>query len=802
MNDKDKTREELLREVEELRRRINELEALELKWRRMEEEGRRRQKYLEAVLRDAPDAIITLDASHHILEWNPGAEKIFGYTRDEAVGRDLDDLVAGPGVVEEAKAYTKKVLSGQDLTPTEVVRYRKDGSPVNVIAAGCPVKIDGELCGVVAVYTDATECKQAEEALRESEQKFRLAFDTVPDSVTISSVKDGRYIYVNDGFCRISGYSREEVIGKSALELGLYADPADRERLVANLGEKGMVEAMEIRFRTKDGPMIDGLLSGRVFQYGEENCIIAVVKDIKRFKEAQEKIRESEKRYRELFNSVSDLIYTHDLEGRFLSANRAMIDLFGYEPEEFIGRKMPDFMKPELRSFYYSEYIEGLKKRGHYGGVSAFFAKDGRKIYVEYRSRLITPEKGEPYITGIARDVTERILAEREIRKLNRQMLHAQKMEAIGTLAGGVAHDFNNLLQAILGYTQILLLSRDESDPDTETLQQIEKAVQRANELTQQLLAFGRKVETKSRPVDLNQSVQQVLKLLERTMPKMITMELHLEEHLDVIRADPAQLEQVIMNLCVNAKDAMPEGGKLVIETENVTLDEQYCSSHLGAKPGRYVLLSISDTGYGMDRDTLEHIFEPFFTTKEMGRGTGLGLAVVYGIVKNHGGYIMCYSEPGQGTTFKIYFPVTEEGHAELEADTHRGEPMPKGGSETILLVDDEEMIRNIGKDILERFGYTVLLAPDGETALELYRKRRQDISLVILDLIMPGMGGKKCLEEILKLDPQAKVLIASGYSLNGPTKEALESGVRAFVRKPYEVKQMLEEVRKVLDQD
>lgn len=802
MTDRDKTNEQLIRELAELRHRIVELEASEIERKQSEEEIKKRQKYLEAVLHDAPDAIITLDASHHVLEWNPGAEKIFGYTRDEAVGKNLDDLVSGPDVVDEAKANTKKVLSGQNLSPTETIRYRKDGTAVNVIVAGSPIQIDGEVHGVVAVYTDITDRKRTEEALRESEEKFRLTFESVPDAVTISSMEDGRYLYVNDGFCRITGYAKEEVIGKTAFDLGLYVNPADRERLLANLQDKDTVEGFEAQFRMKDERVVDALLSGRIFRYGEEDCLIAVTKDITQFKEAQARIRASEKRYRDLFNSVSDLIYTHDLEGRFLSANRAMTEIFGYEPEDFIGRKVTDIMKPELRPLFFTEYLEVIKKQGHYEGVTAYFTKDGRKIYIEYRNRLITPGEGDPYITGIGRDVTERILAEREIKKLNKQMLQAQKMEAVGTLAGGIAHDFNNLLQGILGYTQILLLSRDESDPDTARLEEIEKASQRARELTQQLLAFSRKVETKPRPVDLNQEVEQVRKLLERTIPKMIAMELHLEERLDVIHADPAQLEQVMMNLGVNARDAMPDGGRLVFETENVTLDEEYCETHLGARPGRYVLLSISDTGQGMDRETLEHIFEPFFTTKEVGRGTGLGLAMVYGIIKSHGGYIMCYSEPGEGTTFKIYFPVREGDPPAPETGTKSVAAMPEGGSETILLVDDEGILRDIGKDILEKFGYTVLLAPDGETALEVYRENFEDISLVILDLIMPGMGGKRCLEEILKQDPQAKVVIASGYSINGRTREALDRGARAFVKKPYEVTQMLREVRKVLDQD
>jgi len=800
MADGDKTREQLINELAELRHRIVELEALGIERKRSEEEIKKRQEYLEAVLHEAPDAIVTLDASHHILEWNPGAEQIFGYTRSEAVGKNLDDLVSRADVVDEAKAITEKVMSGQYLFPLETIRYRKDGTPVYVIVASSPIQIEGELHGAVGVYTDITDRKRANEALRESEEKFRLTVESAPDLVTISTVEDGCYVYVNDGFCRITGYSREEAIGKTPFDLGLYVDPVDRKKFIDILKEKGSVDAYELRFRVKSGQVLDLLLSGRIFQYGKEDCLVAVTKDITQFKEAQRRILESEKRYRDLFNSVSDLIYTQDLEGRFLSANRAMTEIFDRDPAELVGRSTTDFMKPELRPLFYTEYIETIKKQGHYEGVTSYLARDGRKVYIEYRSRLVTPGEGEPYITGIGRDVTERILAEKEIKKLNREMLQAQKMEAVGTLAGGIAHDFNNLLQGILGFTQMLLMERDGNDPDTAKLDQIEKAAYRASELTQQLLAFSRKVESNLRPVDLNQEVGQVRGLLERTIPKMIAIELHLEEHLNVIRADPAQLEQVIMNLGVNARDAMPDGGKLVFETENVTLHEEYCESHLGAKPGRYVLLSISDTGQGMDREILEHIFEPFFTTKGVGSGTGLGLAMVYGIIKSHGGYIMCYSELGEGTTFKIYLPVMQGDPVENEIETKRNAAVPEGGSETVLLVDDEEILRDIGKDILEKFGYTVLLAADGESALELYRENPEDISLVILDIVMPGMGGKKCLEEILKMNPQAKVVIASGYSINGRAKEVLDGGARAFIRKPYELKQMLGEVRKVLD--
>jgi len=404
----------------------------------------------------------------------------------------------------------------------------------------------------------------------------------------------------------------------------------------------------------------------------------------------------------------------------------------------------------------------------------------------------ITSEDGS-FLGGISiyEDITEK-------KKLEAQLQQAQKMEAIGTLAGGIAHDFNNILQAISGYAQILLMGKKASDPDYKKLEAIEKSAQRASDLTKQILIFSRKVETKLRPVDLNNEIKQVFKMLERTIPKMINIELHLVENLKIINADPAQIEQIMMNIGVNARDAMPNGGRLIFETENVILDEHYCKTHLESKPGKYVKLSISDTGHGMDKETLKYIFDPFYTTKETGKGTGLGLAMVYGIVKSHNGYIMCYSEPDEGTIFKIYFPVIKKGTERIEP---KEEKFPiKGGNETILVVDDEEAVRELGKNILTRLGYTVLTASDGESALEIYREKKKEINLVILDIIMPGMGGRKCLEELLNMNPEVRIIIASGYSINGPTKKILEAGAKDFIGKPFDINQMLKVVRETLD--
>jgi CheY-like chemotaxis protein len=329
-------------------------------------------------------------------------------------------------------------------------------------------------------------------------------------------------------------------------------------------------------------------------------------------------------------------------------------------------------------------------------------------------------------------------------------------------------------------------------------IQRIASAGRNGAELVQRLLAFSRKAESHLRPVDVNLHAEQLKNILERTIPKMIQIRLLLGKNIATIKADPSQLDQILMNLALNASDAMPDGGTLTIETENVFLDNSYCQTHAGVLPGRYVSLGVSDNGFGMDNTTREHIFEPFFTTKETGKGTGLGLAMVYGIVKQHGGYIICESEPGQGTQFKIYFPAVEI--PETVPATKPEEVIPNGGTETILLVDDEAVLRDMGGEILGQAGYTVLNASNGAQALEIYMKERQRISLVILDLVMPGMSGKRCLEELLKIDPTVKVIVASGLSVDGHSKTLITEAARRFVSKPYDVTHLLKTVRDVLD--
>jgi PAS domain S-box-containing protein len=400
-------------------------------------------------------------------------------------------------------------------------------------------------------------------------------------------------------------------------------------------------------------------------------------------------------------------------------------------------------------------------------------------------------------VVATVEDISDRRLAEAEREKLHRQLIHAQKMEAVGTLAGGIAHDFNNLLQGIQGYAELLILCDEIPASQHQKLDAISRAVERGRDLVQRLLTFARKVEGSFRPVNLNREIRYIRKLLVRTLPKMIDIELRLRDGLSGIQADPVQIEQVLMNLAVNAGDAMPEGGRIVIETDEVVLDGAYCDARPEASPGPHVVLSVTDTGHGMTADIISSIFNPFFTTKEVGKGTGLGLAMVFGIVKDHGGHTTCYSEEGRGSVFNIYLPAI----GPVAGD--EGEPPAAaivGGTETILLVDDEPAIRDFGRQSLSAFGYTVRTAADGESALRIYGESETPIDLVILDLNMPGMGGWACLKALLELDPAARILVASGFSQDGAAGRAEAWGAVGFISKPYRMHQICQAVRAVLD--
>jgi PAS domain S-box-containing protein len=648
---------------------------------------------------------------------------------------------------------------------------------------------DGSPLRMVGTHLDITARKLAEKELQQKTELISSVFQASPLAI-IALDREGVVTMWNPAAEMMFGWTENEALGRLNPVV-----PEDKRLEFSGLRERVLrgesFSGVELTRRKKDGTMIVISLSTAPLKGpdGDILGILSVSADItahKRSEEAQRRLATA------IEQSIESIMMT-DKDGKITYVNPSFEQISGYEKEEVLGRNTRFLKSDRHDSSHYKDFLEAIRSGNPWKGRLVSQRKDGKLIYEDVTISPVRDSSGK--IVGfvdVAHDMTEHI-------QLEKQLIQAQKMEAIGTLAGGIAHDFNNLLQVVLGYSELMLMDDKLDSRVRDDLGKMNQAARTGADLVRSLLTFSRKTETKPRPLNLNHQIERVRKLLSRTVPRMIEIQLDLADDLASINADPTQIEQILMNLAVNARDAMPDGGKFLIETQNATLDEDYCRSHLGATPGDYVLLQFSDTGQGMDRDTLEHIFEPFYTTKGPGEGTGLGLAMVYGIVKQHYGYIMCYSELGHGTTFKVFFPALFSPSQAERAPLKR---TLRGGTETILLVDDEVFIRDLGERILARAGYTVFTAVNGNEALAVYKSRQNEIALVILDLIMPEMGGKQCLEEILKICPRTKVLIASGYSANGPTKEAVGAGAKGFVTKPYDMHTMLRTVREVLDGD
>ncbi len=654
-------------------------------------------------------------------------------------------------------------------------------------------KQNGRFDYFIASGLDITQRRRAEQQLETERETFLSILNRIPDGIVLAE-PDGRYIFANQAFTELTGYTLEDVpTGREWLRRAC-PDPEDRREAIEIWRKDALtgVEERTFSITCRDGDRKD--ISFRPLVLADKRAIMTLF-DVTERRRAEAALRESEERFRNLSENAPDLITTMDLEGVVSYVNPAWQKSLGHGRDEVVGKHFIDFVRPEDSPRYVRVFRRIFRDKETVTGHKGFLIhKDGTLRRFELSGAPNFDSEGN--VTGVVlvgADTTEQS-------RLEEQLRHAQKMEAVGTLAGGVSHDLNNVLHAISGYAQLILRHKDPDDPDYRHLQLMNRSVERGAELVKQLLTFSRKVEAKMRPVDINAEIQDVCRLLERTIPRMIKIEARLDPDLRPIQADPAQIEQILMNLGSNARDAMPEGGTLLFQTANFHVKGDSALTRLELDPGLYVKLTVADTGHGMDDDTLDKIFEPFFTTKGFAEGTGLGLSTVYGIVKNHGGHIACRSAPNQGTTFEIYLPAWE-----LDDDQVWTPPPERtevsGGTETILIVDDEPAVVEIAATILQEHGYLTLTADCGERAVELMRERGEDVDLVVLDLSMPGMGGHKCLLELLGLDPDLRIIIASGYSAEAQVNDALTAGAAAFLSKPYRLTELLTAVRRTLDQ-
>ncbi|MBU1742346.1 MAG: PAS domain S-box protein, partial [Proteobacteria bacterium] len=523
------------------------LEAEISERRRVEDALREGEEKYRLVVENASEAILVAQDGK-IRFFNARTAAMTGYSPDELIDRPFDQFLHFEDRAMVVERHQRRV-AGEKLPPAYDFRVLTAAGETRWLEVNA-VRFDWEgRPATLNFLTDVTDRKNAEAALKASEQMFQAAFRFSPDWVSISTLDDGRYLDVNEAYCQGTGWGRGEVIGKTSTEIGLWVDPEDRRRGAELIEKNGRLNQMEAAFCRKNGQQIIALWSAAPVTIGDQACIISVVQDITDQKKAEQSLRASEKRFRDLFESITDLVYTQDLEGRFLSVNPALAETFGHPPEELIGRRAAEFMKPEFREAFETEYLHALRTEGRYAGTSLYFRANGQRRYIDYRSSLVRPDEGEPYISGTGRDVTEQIKAEKQLKSLQHQLLQAQKMEAVGTLASGIAHDFNNILHAVSGYLELLGSRRRDIPPDHRHLAEINLLTERAAELVRRLLTFSRKVESRTELVDLNGEVVQTVKMLERTIPKMIEINTDLAEDLWPVRGDRTQIEQVVMNL-------------------------------------------------------------------------------------------------------------------------------------------------------------------------------------------------------------------------------------------------------------
>jgi two-component system, cell cycle sensor histidine kinase and response regulator CckA len=635
----------------------------------------------------------------------------------------------------------------------------------------------------------------AEDDLRQTAEKYARMIQSSPDAITLRSLPERRYVEVNQGFTRLTGYSVEEVVGKTPAELGIWVEQQPHEENLKTIEQDGQIQQEEFRFRTKSGEIRHGQLSAVRLTLNGEPMMLSITHDITELKQTEEALRCSEADFRSLVEHSPYGIYRVSPQGRLLLANPSLARMLGYESEGALLEADTDSHNGDPFGAHQSgQLLQASWLQNAFEPIEVHWKrKDGKGIEVLLTARPVAKNGGPAwaYLEVFAEDVTER-------RSLERQVLQAQKMDAIGRLAGGVAHDFNNLLAVILGHSELLAEQAGRGTKLENSAEAIRKAAERGASLTLQLLAFSRKQIVEPKILDMNKALVELERLVRRIIREDIGLSVKQGRSLGRMRIDPGQFDQVLMNLIVNARDAMPKGGKLVLETANVDLDETYARQHIELAPGPYVMLAVSDTGTGMDSTTLSRIFEPFFTTKEKGQGTGLGLSTVYGIVKQAGGHIFAYSEPGAGTTMRLYFPRVEDGAAEESPSVARGEV--ESGTETILVVEDESALRELTRAILSGAGYQVVDAGGVEEALRLVGNDGAEISLLLTDVVMPGTSGRELAERLQAAYPSLKVLFMSGYPDEVIAYRGALEGATALIQKPFTKKALLARIRELLD--
>jgi PAS domain S-box-containing protein len=750
-----------------------------------------RERLFSAALESSNDAIVTKSLDGTITGWNPAAERLFGYTAAEAVGKNID-IIVPPTRTSEVHDILRRIGWGETIEQYETERLRKDGRSVEVSLSISPIKSpSGEIIGASKTARDITENRRTQHALRRQIEERRRIFETSQDLILVIDPR-GMLVQVSPSCETILGYAPKEMIGRNASEF-LHPDDLEISREEMRLARRGKrARNTDSRYVHKDRRIVTlswmGTWSEPVRRY------FFVGRDMTESRLAQETLRESEQLARGIIDTALDAFVQIDESGRVRSWNSQAEKIFGWSHDEAIGQSLAGMIIPQIHRAAHDSGMERFLRTGE-GPILGrrieieALRRDGREIKVELSVTALRRRDGVVF-NGFIRDLTDKIAAEDRLRQ-------AEKMEAVGQLTGGIAHDFNNILTVITGTIEILADAVAGQPQLAAITRMIDEAASRGADLTQHLLAFARKQPLQPRETDINTLIIDTAKLLRPTLGEQIEIEAVFEDEACVATVDPNQLATAILNLALNSRDAMPGGGKLILETSMAFLDESYASMHSDVRPGRYVLIAVSDTGTGIPAGMLDKVFNPFFTSKEPGKGTGLGLSMVYGFVKQSAGHIMIYSEEGHGTTIKMYLPP---GTGALLASHDDPTPAVQGGHETILVVEDDELVRNYVLTQLHSLGYVTLDAASAAEALTIVETGNR-FDLLFTDVIMPGaMNGRQLANQLQKTKPDLKVLFTSGYTENAIIHHGrLDSGV-LLLAKPYRKSDMAAMIRKALD--
>jgi|HubBroStandDraft_2_1064218.scaffolds.fasta_scaffold00178_14 PAS domain S-box-containing protein len=745
--------------------------------------------WLAAIVESSQDAIIGKNLDGRITSWNKGAESMYGYAADEMIGEDISLLIP-PGSPDEGPRILAELRAGRRIENFETARIAKNGNLVDVSLTVSPVlDPDGSVIGGSSIARDITARKTAEEALRKANETSVYAS---PIPIIAADTKSHVTIW-NPAAEKLFGWSEKEVIGRPIPIVPQY-ETATVAALHRRLMAGETLTGVEVHRQKRDGSSVAVSLSATPLWDASNNVrgIIGFLTDITERKRAEEALRAAEEKYRGIFENALEGVYQSTPDGKYVSANPALARMFGFDsPQELTDTRNDitnqEYVTPQSRA----DFVRELENRGVVRNFEyQAYRRDGKAIWVSANAHAVRDTEGRIlYFEGTVQDITQS-------RELEQQLRQMQKIEAVGRLAGGVAHDFNNILMAISSYADLLYGKTPESDARRRYIDEISKATDRAASLTQGLLAFSRKQVISPKVLDLNALIAAQTEMLKRLIPENIELRFMPGDALGRVRVDPGQVEQIVMNLVINARDATPNGGTILLETSNAELDQKDCGLQHPAQSGRYVMIAVSDSGCGMSAETQAHIFEPFFTTKEQGKGTGLGLAIVFGIVKQSGGYIFLHSEPDHGSTFKIYLPQVE---AADQTEDDESSDRSFRGNETILLVEDEDAVRESASEYLAENGYTVLKAKHGPDALKIADQHSRPIHLMLTDLIMPQMSGRELSERITSVHPETKVLFMSGYSNNLLSNEQILDPKHVLLQKPFRLSVLGKRITEIL---